>query len=328
MTNGINTVGASVPVTMTTAKILSASTQAFATADNSFNAGRSTFQTASDAYQATLGPLYTWLLNLSNVLANRFGTRWNTQWAQAGFINNTTAIPNRTPQRITLAQRLVDFLTKNPDYEVPSMGLTAAAGTALVAATQSAQTSLKAAEATQKQLGHAWTTAYETLVANMNELLKNLEAKLKKDDTRWLAFGLQIPATITTPAQPQNVRAHVDPSSGIIVQCDPVRNAARYRFRMMIIGVQTDYALVAGATEPLTAIKKKVLPGQTVQIIVQAVSGHMQSVPSEPVLLTIPLPPLKSASGPADDFTALEQITPSTAVGDGNAKGNRMPALS
>lgn len=66
------------------------------------------------------------------MLASRFGTRWNTSWAQAGFIDATTAIPATTPARITLAQRLVNFFTKNPSYEVASMGLTAAAGTALV----------------------------------------------------------------------------------------------------------------------------------------------------------------------------------------------------
>lgn len=113
MENGINAVGASVPVTMTmtmtTAKKMHDDTQAFLVADNNFNAGRSTLQTASDTYQATLDLLYTWLLNVSNMLANRFGTRWNTQWAQAGFINNTTGIPTRIASRVTLAQRLVDF---------------------------------------------------------------------------------------------------------------------------------------------------------------------------------------------------------------------------
>lgn len=125
------------------------------------------------------------------------------------------------------------------------------------------------AKRAQKQIGDAWTIAYEKLISTMTELLKNLEGKLNKDDTRWLAFGLQIPATITTHGQPVNVNAHMDSAFALIVTCDPVPTAARYRFRMMILGVQTEYSLVASSTEPMASIR--VLPGQTVQIIVQAV---------------------------------------------------------
>ncbi|MGI9115652.1 MAG: hypothetical protein DLM52_09320 [Chthoniobacterales bacterium] len=207
------------------------------------------------------------------------------------------------------------------------MGLTAAAGAALVTATQNAQNALSSAEATQKQVGNAWTTAYETLIATMTDLLKNLEAKLNNDDTRWLAFGLQIPATITTPAQPVNVTAHIGPYNAIMVQCDLVPNAWRYRFRMMILGVQTDYALVASSTEPMASIVNKVLPGQTVQIIVQAVSGNMQGVPSDPIVFTVPVPPLKAAATADTLAQTAEHLAPAPAK-DGHANGNRLPALS
>ena len=51
--------------------------------------------------------------------------------------------------------------------------------------------------------------------------------------------------------------------------------AGRYRWRMLIVGVQTDYQLAASTTEPMASIGG-VAAGQTVQIIVQAVNGSLQ----------------------------------------------------
>jgi hypothetical protein len=38
----------------------------------------------------------------------------------------------------------------------------------------------------------------------------------------WLALGLQMPGTNTTPGKPVDVKAHIDDISNIIVQCDPI----------------------------------------------------------------------------------------------------------
>src|SRR5205085_6579536 len=83
MQNGVTTIGPSVPVLLMTAARIHDDALAFSTADAAFNEGRSAQQVASDAFQATLDPLYSWLLDVSNMLASRFGTCWNTAWAQA-----------------------------------------------------------------------------------------------------------------------------------------------------------------------------------------------------------------------------------------------------
>ena len=70
--------------------------------------------------------------------------------------------------------------------------------------------------------GDVWTAAYEKLVGAMRELIKNLEEKLAKDDPRWLAFGLNLPATPATPARPQNVTVQADETGALAVQCEVV----------------------------------------------------------------------------------------------------------
>src|SRR5439155_24719002 len=107
--------------------------------------------------------------------------------------------------------------------------------------------------------------------------LDNLRNVLASDDTRWLSFGLQMPATITTPGQPVNLSAHLDDTGAIVVQCDAVPLTTRYRWRMLLVGLQQDYQLAASTPWPIGSIAG-VPPGQTAQIIVQAVNNGLQGV--------------------------------------------------
>ena len=215
---GVVQLGAAIPITMVTAAQIQADLNAFITVDTDFNAARSARQAASDAYQAAEGVVYGWLLGVSNMLATRFGTRWSTAWAQAGFVNHTTGIPKRVEERLGLALALVKFFTANPGYEVPSMNQTAAQGTTLRNAALAAQQAVMTAAVSLNTIGDAWQTAYDALVGLMRELIKNLEGKLARNDPRWLAFGLNMPATSVTPGKPLNLTAHTDDTGAIVVQ--------------------------------------------------------------------------------------------------------------
>src|SRR3954467_28016 len=97
-----------------------------------------------------------------------------------------------------------------------------------------------------------------------------------------------MPVTNTTPGQLVNAVAHLDETAVIVVQCDAVPLATRYRWRMLRVGVETQYQLVARSVDPMGSITE-VLPGQTVQIIVQAVNQSLQGVASEPIQFTMPV---------------------------------------
>ena len=182
MQTGIVQVGAGVPITMVTTAQVQTDLDAFSAVEASFNAGRSTRLAVSEVFQGKMEAIYGWLLAVSNVLASRFGTRWSTAWAQAGFVNRSTRIPTKTEEQLGLALSLVKFFTANPTFEVPSMKLTAAEGTTLRNAALTAQQTLTTAVVSLNTIGEAWTTAYETLVGAMRALIKNLEGKLAKDD--------------------------------------------------------------------------------------------------------------------------------------------------
>ncbi len=301
---GLVELGQSLGITQITPAALQTILNAFATADNSFNAARSARQSASDTYQASMEVLDAWLLTTKNVLAGRFGPRWSTAWAQAGFVDHSTAMPKRIEDRIALVGRLVAFFTVNPGAEVPGMQVTAARGQTLQTTVLTNQAALMNTIRTLETLSQGWTDAFKALTDKLWSLIKILEATLDDDDPRWLAFGLPMPGMPRTPAAPTEVSAQVDAAGAILVQCAPVSLATRYRCRMRLVGVEMDYRLVASGPVPLLTVPG-VLPGQTAELVMQAVNRSLQGVASEPILLTVP--PLRARSESAAPAPGAEE---------------------
>ena len=325
MLAGLKILGTTLKITQITPAQFQTDLTAFVSADDAFNAARSSRQAASDQVLATVAEIGDWLGVVRGVLTGVFGVRWNTMWAQAGFNNHSTAVPPNSNARIGLAARLGVFFTKNPNYEVETMEVTAAKAAALGNAVQAAKQTLAAADVAISTIGQTWDGAYATLTEEMRDLVKILDVSLDRDDPRWLAFGLNIPATSSTPGKPANLSAHTDDTGAIVVQCDAVALATRYRWRMLLVGVQTDYQLAASTTEPMASIGD-VAAGQTVQIIVQAVNGNLQSVASDPITFT--LPAARTAGfrnlATAGEAPAAEEHSNGVGNGNGHARHARV----
>ena len=330
MTNGLTLEGQALKITQITAAQLQTEVTAFANAENAFNIGRSARQAASDLFQAADATLEEWLGVVKTVLVGSFGVRWSTVWAQAGFINHSTAIPTKIEERIALAGRLVAFFTKKPNYEVASLKVTAAQGTTYLNAITSAQNGLTGSSKGLKTLEDTWNDAFKALTDMMWSLIKLLQATLEDNDPMWLVFGLQMPSTPSTPGKPAGLVAHTDDTGAIVVQCDAVPLATRYRWRTLLVDIQTDYELAASSPVPIGTISG-VEPGRLVRIIVQAVNGSLQGVASDPLDFRMPpTPPEKSAKAakPAKAQGATEvpapaeqEISADAGHGGGNALG-------
>ena len=323
MESGLVELGAALGITQITPAKFQTYLTAFSNADNAFNAGRSARQAASDTYQAAVAAMDDWLAVTKSVLVGSFGIRWTTEWAQAGFINYTTQLPRKIEDRIALTGRLAAFFTKNPTYEVPTMKVTAAQAAAEQSTVLAKQLGLTNSTRGLAVLGQAWTDAFNALTNEMWLLIKILQAILGADDPHWLAFGLPMPASPQTPGQPVNVTAQMDDSGNILVQCDAVPLATRYRCRMIIVDVDKDYRLAASGLEPMLSISG-VDAGRLVQLIVQAVNGPMQGVASEPLLFRVPVAVAKAAGGAMADETlhvALAEVLPVKRNGNGNGNG-------
>lgn len=304
MLTGLISLGTTLGITQVTPDDLQTALDGFTNCQSSFGELRGAKQTASTSWRAAMKALDAWLGVTRNVLAGRLGNRWSPLWAQAGFGATTTAVPDRVDDRLTLAASLADFFTAHPSYEVAGMLVTAARATTLRTAAMTAMQTLATAEVALKTEGDGRATARTLLVTVMRTLIGILKVTLTRNDPRWLTFGLQMPATNTTPGQPQDVTVGVDPMSGsLVLGCDALALATRFRWRMLLVGSQTKYALVGRSVAPLVMIDP-VPVGQVVQIVVQGVNGASQGVASVPVLFTMPGPvsaveakPAKGAAG-------------------------------
>lgn len=295
MIAGLTSLGSSLGITQITPAALQLLMTSFVTADGSYNEARSATLAASDGYKLAMDGLSSWLAAARSVLVGHFGSRWSTQWAQAGFISPTTAVPARIEDRISLTLLLKNFLTAQPSYEAASLAMTASDAQALYDMTFSAQQTYISAIRAQDGARLADEAAREALVVKMRLLIGILKSLLPGGDARWMAFGLNMPAANTTPGQPLQVTVTLDLNGNVVAECDELSMCERYRWRMRIVGQQPEYSLVATTTAPMTMIKS-VLPGQTVELIVQGVNGGAQGVASVPVLFTKPaLAPIAEA---------------------------------
>ena len=324
MAAGIDQVGASVPVTVITKPQMLANRMAFNTAETQFNAGRKALRNAYTASHTAETGLYDWLGSAKAVLVSSFGQRWSADWAAAGFVNHSTAIPNTMGDRLGLAEDIVEFLTDNPTYEVTSLDVTAIFGQGVCDAAVAGQEGVSTAEQNRDALDLTRQAARTTVLGGMRGLIKNLEAKLGPQDARWLAFGLQKPGARVTPAKPTGLSVILTGVETAQATCDATPLATRYRFRMRQVGPGFTYQLVASTTELLANIQ--VAPGTMVEIIVQAVNDNLQSVPSEPFVLTVPAAveaPVAEAK-PAVAAPLFFEPAPSVATqpgSNGNGKG-------
>ena len=287
MLAGLTSLGSTLAITQITPAALQALLSAFIATDGDFNAARSAKQAASTGFQAAEEALSAWLAMVRNVLAARFGGRWSTEWAQAGFTDATTSVPKRIEDRLALTLRLAGFFTANPSFQLPTIDVTAAKANALYTAALTTQQLAIDSGVAQKTAGDLDDAARLKLEDAMWSLIRLLDATIADNDPRWLSFGLNMPSADTTPGQPLNVTAHADDTGAMVVQCDAVPLATRYRWRMLVVDVDKDYALAASTTEPMANISG-VEPGKLVKLIVQAVNGKQQGVASEPLLFRIP----------------------------------------
>lgn len=265
-----------------------------------------------------------WLQVTRNVLASRFGNRWSTLWPQAVFIAPSTKVPQRIQEKLTLALKLAGLFTANPSYEVASMDVTAAEATSLRDAAVAAQQAFMAAKVTQNTKTAVANIAKAALRKMMQALFKILGATLAGDDPRWGTFGFNMPASDTTPGQPQNVTASDTGNGAAMVQWDAVPLATRFRVRMLRLGIDDEYLLAARATGTMALIDN-IVPGQTALIIVQAVnSSGQQGVASEPIEFTMPTAAAKTAEAPSGVAPLLPEVTtvPTNGSRNGHAEAS------
>ena len=254
---------------------------------NVFNATRTARTAAHAPLNTASAAAKKYLTDARSMLATSFGETFNAQWLAAGWINDNTVVPTEQPDRLTLLLALKAFLTANPAYEATTLTVTFTAKQAqtvhdaLDGALQGVATA-DADSATAKGLRDA---AELPLRADLRLLISLLSRKLTPNDPRWVEFGLNAPGAAVTPHAPENLENHPALAGQLHATCDAVPGADHYRWFLLMPGgtkpvFQQDTADPELLLETLTS-------GQTVQLTATAVNPAGESVPSQPLAVTV-----------------------------------------
>ena len=123
--------------------------------------------------------LTNWLVRMRCFLGVVLGRRWSERWLDVGVVNRRTAIPKRMAPRVALAAGMIQWMEKNPDYEIPAAGITAENGKAIRERMVQAQRELRAAKAACLVKKRARDAAERTLRRKMRQVVVILGVSIR-----------------------------------------------------------------------------------------------------------------------------------------------------
>lgn len=211
-----------------------------------------------------------------------FGNHWNSAWNAAGFINHSLEVPAH-PQALLIQLRA--FYGKNPAREVKSVnGIDCTADACQAAANEASNQSNTDAGDAQAALQAGIDAGRARLIGLSAELGQLMD----DSDTRWLAFGFDMPGHPDSPDVPQNltVTPGAAGSHSLFVHCDDARRADGYRFT--VTNAADNSQLASDLTQDAEDTLGNLPSGAKVNVVVTARNATGESQPCDPVSVVVP----------------------------------------
>lgn len=280
MIDGITKIGAATGIVQNTAPVLQAALNAAGTSETVFQSARTAKGAATTAHTTADSDIKSFIATAKRILIPRLGATWNTDWAEAGFVNNSLEAPGTYDERFSLIATLVKYFSDHPAHENAPLDITSAEAATLHTAAATARSGLTAALTHLATTRTARETAMETLRTRMRGLINELDILLPDDDPRWYRFGLSAPGDPETPAIPAApiLTPGIAGSGLLFLDWPDTRRTDRYRVWQKKPG-ETAFTSVATVTESdatLTALPIGIL----LEFQITAVNDAGESVPS------------------------------------------------
>jgi hypothetical protein len=135
------------------------------------------------------------IVDSRHLLTKSLGKRYSQDWIDAGFLNGSLGIPTKCADRIVMVGALAEYLLDHPAVENDSLGVTAAIGTKIHTRLSTLQAAILDHESKEGELSTQRTRALTALRKRIQDLVDELGQLLPDDDQRWIAFGLDTPAS-------------------------------------------------------------------------------------------------------------------------------------
>lgn len=243
MADGLHSLEGAVGVKQNTEAALRGDLKGARSAEADFQAARQAKTTATTAQTVADSNGKAWLGVARRTLVNSFGNAWSQAWADAGFPDNSTAVPDTIEKRQELLASLGNWLKTHPDHEVPAPNVqfTAARAGELFKALASARSGAKTAMTNTGSTKAIRDDTVEKLRRRMRGLIDELDLLLADDDPQWHQFGLNPPAATQRPDAPDQPILTPGAPGELHADWSDTRRAESYSVEIQVEGVDTDW---------------------------------------------------------------------------------------
>ena len=229
----------------------------------------------------------TFISSARSVLLFFIGSLWTEAWASTGFPDQSTAVPRTVALREVLIGSLKTYFTNNPGHEVPMLNVTATIAETLRTALAEARAAYVESISDCRVKQEARDDAFTQLRKRMRGLISELETVLDPNDSRWLAFGLNVPAADATPEIPEGLVVTLLGPGTAAMHWTASARADRYRIWQKVHGLNNDYVVIE-TREELDFTAEDLPANSTIDFAISAVNDGGESQLSAPVTITTP----------------------------------------
>jgi len=256
-------------------------------AESLFQAARTGKLNAFAAQAAADEDARAFIMKARDVLKVNLGTSYSQLWSEAGFTNNSIALPSSLAQRIALLMTLKAYFLAHLAHESPDLGVTNLAAATAHTALANAHAAVNACRTDVGVKRAARDSAVKTLRKRMRGLITELKQLLSGDDARWNAFGLNIPNAVGIPEVPEGLIVVGGGTGHLLATWESAALGDRYRVYKKVVGVDNEFILAATVTDTESNLNT-FTPGQIVRVRVTAVNDAGESLPSDTVEQMVP----------------------------------------
>ena len=236
--------------------------------------------------QRSVAEVRTWCTRAKDALKPFLGERHSDLWPPAGF-TQSLRIPRSALELLDLTEKLGRHLTAHPEQSNANekFQVTASRAEEFQGALRQASVALTAHDELVATRSAERAATIQALRARLRGLVSELTQLIGREDSRWHRFGFNVPTEPETPSQPQNVQANNTSPGQLLVSCDPVPYAERYRFFIQKAGSSSEPETAGTSFEPLFRIEgEDLVSGGRYNVLVSAVNlSGREGLRSEPV---------------------------------------------
>lgn len=218
-----------ITLTQNTAAKIQTDLAATQTAEAQYQAAITAIVPTQEAHAAALADAYAWAQRTRDVLKAHCGNQHGALWNAAGFVSSLQ-IPREWNGLRVLVASLGAYFSANAALEVESLQVTAERAGELVTALDAARSGVMAARQAAAVKREAREAALQKLRVRVRGLADEVKQLIGRDDLRWRAFGLKVPAEPAVPPQPEELAVTNDTPRQLLLRCEAVSYADHYRW--------------------------------------------------------------------------------------------------